>query len=231
MATAQTDARMKPKGDAGAPRNTRRNEIIAIALFAVSALLALCLVSYNPNDASWSAAGEGGTRNWIGAVGANVAAALFQFFGLAAVLLPLLLVAAAWRRFHTRRIYAPLSRVLGLVTVTLAIASLFALYLVEPLFDGSFNAGGFVGVLIADALKSVLNTVGTSVMLLALAAVGLLLATNFSFARAYERAAAALSNPSGAFRRTGSTFQRVACGASCAGAGARRDAPRSPRRA
>src|SRR5688500_19785107 len=109
MATAQTDVRMKPKGDGGAPRNTRRNEIIAIALFAVSALLALCLVSYNPNDSSWSAAGVGGTRNWIGAIGANVAAALFQFFGLAAVLLPLLLVAPAWRRCRTRRIPAPLS--------------------------------------------------------------------------------------------------------------------------
>ncbi|HEU4597195.1 MAG TPA: DNA translocase FtsK 4TM domain-containing protein, partial [Pyrinomonadaceae bacterium] len=206
MATAQTDVRMKPKGDAGAPRNTRRNEIIAIALFAVSALLALCLVSYNPNDSSWSAAGEGGTSNWTGAVGANVAAALFQFFGLAAVLLPLLLVAAAWRRFRTRRIHAPLSRVAGLVAVTLAIASLFALYLTEPLFDGSFNAGGFVGVLLAESLKSVLNTVGTSVMLIALAAVGLLLATNFSFARAYERVAAALSNPSGAFRRNVERF-------------------------
>ncbi|MCA1633756.1 MAG: DNA translocase FtsK 4TM domain-containing protein [Acidobacteria bacterium] len=202
MATVQTDARMKPKSDPGPPRNTRRNEIIAITLFALSALLALCLVSYNPNDASWSAAGEGGTRNWIGAIGANVAAALYQFFGLAAVLLPLLLVAAAWRRFRTRRIHAPLSRVAGLVTVTLAIASLFALYLTAPLLDGSFNAGGFVGVLIAEALKSMLNTVGTSVMLLALAAVGLLLATNFSFVRASERIAAALSNPSGTFRRT-----------------------------
>ncbi len=207
MATAQTDARIKPKSELGLPRNTRRNEIIAIVLFALSALLALCLVSYNPNDASWSAAGEGGTRNWIGSIGANVAAALYQFFGLAAVLLPLLLVAAAWRRFRTRRIHAPLSRVAGLVTVTLAIASLFALYLTNPLLDGSFNAGGFVGVLIAEALKSVLNTVGTSVMLLALAAVGLLLATNFSFVRAYERVATALSNPSGTFLRTVERFR------------------------
>jgi S-DNA-T family DNA segregation ATPase FtsK/SpoIIIE len=206
MATTQPDARLKATGGVPAPRNTRRNEIIAIALFAVSALLALCLVSYNPNDVSWSTAGEGGTRNWIGAVGANVSAALYQFFGLAAVLLPLLLVAAAWRRFRTRRIYAPLARIAGLATVTLAIASLFALYLTNPLLDGSFNAGGFIGVLIAEALKSVLNTVGATVMLLALAAVGLLLATNFSFVRAYERITAALSNPSGAYRRTIESF-------------------------
>ncbi|HEY0169896.1 MAG TPA: DNA translocase FtsK 4TM domain-containing protein, partial [Pyrinomonadaceae bacterium] len=206
MATAQIDARVKASGGAQ-PRNTRRNEIVAIALFALSALLTFCLVSYNPNDPSWVAAGATGARNWTGSVGANVAAALFQTFGLAAALLPLLLVAAAWRRFRTRRIHAPLSRVIGLTALTLAAASLLALYVEEPLFDRSFNAGGFVGVLVAESLKGMLNTVGTTVMLAAAAAVGLLLATNFSFVSAYERTAAALANPSGAFRQNFDRFQ------------------------
>ena len=206
MATAQIEARMKATGGPSAPRNTRRNEIVAIALFALSALMTLCLVSYNPNDPSWVAAGASSARNWTGSVGANVAAALFQSFGLAAALLPLLLVAAAWRRFRTRRIHAPLSRVVGLATLTVAIAALLALFVAEPLFDRSFNAGGFVGVLVAQSLAGVLNTVGASVLLFAATAVGLLLATNFSFVNAYERTAAALSNPSGAFRKT---FERV----------------------
>jgi S-DNA-T family DNA segregation ATPase FtsK/SpoIIIE len=205
MATAQIEARMKAGGPS-APRNTRRNEIVAIALFALSALLTLCLVSYNPNDPSWVAAGASGARNWTGRVGANVAAALYQSFGLAAALLPLLLVAAAWRRFRTRRIHAPLSRVIGLAAITLAVASLLALFVTEPLFDRSFNAGGFVGVLAAESLKGVLNTVGAAVLLWAVAAVGLLLATNFSFVSAYERVAAAVSNPTGAFRKTFERF-------------------------
>jgi DNA segregation ATPase FtsK/SpoIIIE, S-DNA-T family len=202
MATAQIDARMRAGGPSQPSRNTRRNEILAIALFALSALLALCLVSYNPNDPSWVAAGASAARNWTGRIGANVAAALFQSFGLAAALLPLLLVAAAWRRFRTRRIHAPLSRVVGLVTITLAIAALLALFVTQPLLDRSFNAGGFVGVLVADGLKGVLNTVGAAVLLSSAAAVGLLLATNFSFVSAYERVAAAVSNPTGSFRRT-----------------------------
>src|ERR671916_654223 len=206
MATAQIEARLKA-GGASAPRNTRRNEIVAIALFALSALLTLCLVSYSPNDPSWVSAGATGARNWTGRVGANVAAALFQTFGLAAALLPVLLVAAAWRRFRTRRIHAPLTRVIGLAALTLAAASLLALYVAEPLFDRSFNAGGFVGVLVAESLKGVLNTVGATVMLAAAAAVGLLLATNFSFVSAYERTSAALSNPSGAFRQNFDRFQ------------------------
>src|SRR4051812_2285208 len=202
MATAQIEARLKTGSPTAAPRNTRRNEIVAIALFALSALLALCLVSYNPDDPSWVAAGANAARNWTGRVGANVAAALFQSFGLAAALLPLLLVAAAWRRFRTRRIHAPLSRVIGLAAITLAVASLLALFVTEPLFDRSFNAGGFVGVLLAESLKGVLNTVGAAVLLSAVGAVGLLLATNFSFVSAYERVAAAVSNPTGAFRKT-----------------------------
>jgi S-DNA-T family DNA segregation ATPase FtsK/SpoIIIE len=206
MATAQIEARMKATGGGIAPRNTRRNEIIAVAMFAVSLLMTLCLVTYNPNDPSWVATGATGARNWTGSVGANVAAALFQSFGLAAALLPILLVAASWRRFRTRRIHAPLSRVIGLAALTIASASLLALFVAEPLFDRSFNAGGFVGVLVAESLKGMLNTVGTSVILLAVAAVGLLLATNFSFVNAYERTAAALANPSGAFRKT---FERV----------------------
>ncbi|MBV8860016.1 MAG: DNA translocase FtsK 4TM domain-containing protein [Acidobacteria bacterium] len=206
MATAQIEARLKAGGTA-APRNTRRNEIVAIALFALSALMTLCLVSYSPNDPSWVSAGAAGARNWTGSVGANVAAALFQTFGLAAALLPLLLVAAAWRRFRTRRIHAPLSRVIGLAALTLAAASLLALYVSEPLFDRSFNAGGFVGVLVAESLKGVLNTVGATVLLAAAAAVGLLLATNFSFVSAYERTAAAVMNPSGTFRKTFERFQ------------------------
>ncbi|MBC7910656.1 MAG: DNA translocase FtsK 4TM domain-containing protein, partial [Pyrinomonadaceae bacterium] len=190
MATTQTEVRVKP----AAPKNTRRNEIIAIALFALGVLLALCLASYNPNDASWNAAGQAGARNLVGAVGSNIAATLFQFVGLAAYLLPLLLLAAAWRRFRTRHIHAPLSRVVGLLTLTLSASALLALSGVRPMFDASVQPGGLVGTLISRVLESGLNTVGASVLLIALAATGLLLATNFSFVRAYEWLAAEFGN-------------------------------------
>ena len=80
------------------PRASRGNEILAILLLAVGALLALCLVSaaFYPNDPSWNSAGQGETHNWAGSIGANVAATAFQFIGLASFLLPLLLFAAAF---------------------------------------------------------------------------------------------------------------------------------------
>ena len=64
------------------PRNSRRNEILAILLLAVGLLLTLCLVSaaFYPSDPSWNSAGQTETRNWAGAIGANVAAATFSVY-------------------------------------------------------------------------------------------------------------------------------------------------------
>ena len=171
------------------PRNSRRNEIVAILLLAVGLLLTLCLVSaaFYPNDPSWNSIGQTETHNWAGAIGANVAALLFQSIGLAAYLLPLLFLAAAWRRFKTLSFRAPFSRLLGLVLLTLAAASLLSISNIPPIFDSSVEPGGVVGTLISRGLTSGLNTVGATVLLVAVAATGLLLATSFSFVGLYEK--------------------------------------------
>src|SRR5438105_15601396 len=169
------------------PRNIRANEILALAMIALALLLFLCLFSYNPNDPSWNAAGESGTHNWIGAVGANVAAGLFQGIGLAAYLLPFLFLAAAWRRVRSRRINSPMMRLLGLVVLVLSASALLTLANLRLFFDSSFNAGGLTGAIIARALVAGLNTIGAAILLSAIAATGVLLATRFSFAAFYEK--------------------------------------------
>jgi S-DNA-T family DNA segregation ATPase FtsK/SpoIIIE len=181
MAAIQEEIDVQP-----APKNTRVNEIVVIALVATALLVGLCLVSYHPNDPSWNSAGETSAQNWIGTVGANVAAALFQTIGLAAYLLPLLILAAAWRRFRARRINAPIYRLLGLILLVLSSAALLSLANLRPLFDASFNAGGLSGAVISHVLVGGLNTIGAAILLSAIAATGLLLATNFSFAGFYE---------------------------------------------
>jgi DNA segregation ATPase FtsK/SpoIIIE, S-DNA-T family len=192
MATSQ----LEEKARIITPRNSRRNEIIAILFLALGLLLSLCLVSaaFNPNDPSWNSAGQSETNNWAGAIGASVAAALFQFIGLAAYLLPVLFLAAAWRRFRTRSIHAPLNRLMGLVTLVLAASALLSISQMRPLFDSSVQPGGLIGTLIARALASGLNTVGATVLLLAIACTGLLLATNFSFVGLYEKIVQLIGN-------------------------------------
>lgn len=184
------------------PRKTRWNEILAILMLAVGLLLTLCLVSaaFYPSDPSWNSAGQAETRNWAGTIGANVAAALFQSIGLAAYLLPCLLLAAAWRRFKTRTFRAPFSRLIGLVLLTLAASALLSISNIHPIFDSSVQPGGLVGTLISRGLASGLNIVGATVLLIAVAATGLLLATNFSFIGLYEKLISLLAQRSVSFR-------------------------------
>src|SRR6267142_2369494 len=195
MATISNEIEIQP--EAG---NSRLNEIVAIALIALALLLGLCLASYHPDDPSWNAAGETGAHNWIGAVGANVSAGLFQAIGLAAYLLPFLLLAAAWRRFRWRRINAPLSRVTGLLVLVLSASALLSLANIRPLFDASVNACGLAGAIIARALVAGLNTIGATILLAAVAATGVLLATSFSFAAFYEKLARAVGDRFDALR-------------------------------
>jgi len=170
------------------PRASRRNEILAILLLAVGLLLALCLVSaaFYPNDPSWNSAGSGETHNWAGAIGANVAATAFQFIGLASFLLPLLLFAAAWRRFRPSAIHRAWTRITGLIVLVIASSSLLSISPMRPLFDASVQPGGLLGAVVSQGLASGLSNIGATVALIAIAATGLLLATNFSFVRLYE---------------------------------------------
>ena len=177
------------------PRASRTNEIVAIALLAIGLLLALCLISatFYPNDPSWNSAGAGETHNWAGAVGANVAATAFQFIGLAAFLLPLLLFAAAWRRFRRNTIHHPWSRIIGLVVLVIAASALLSISHLRTLFDASVQPGGLLGAVVAQGFASGFSNVGATVLLVAIAATGVLLATNFSFVRFYELIAGAVA--------------------------------------
>src|ERR1044071_1136296 len=178
------------------PRAGRSNEILAILFIALGLLLALCLIfaAFYPPDPSWNSAGQSETHNWAGSIGANVAATAFQFIGLAAYLLPLLLFAAAWRRFHVSNVHRPWTRIVGLVVLVVAAAALLSISQMRPLFDSSVQPGGLLGAVVAQGLASGLNNVAATVLLIAIAASGLLLATNFSFVRLYEILATAMGS-------------------------------------
>ncbi|HJT26760.1 MAG TPA: DNA translocase FtsK 4TM domain-containing protein [Pyrinomonadaceae bacterium] len=178
------------------PRAGRGNEILAILFIAFGLLLALCLISaaFYPNDPSWNSAGGTETHNWAGAIGANVAATGFQLIGLAAFLLPLLLFLAAWRRFHSPTIHRPWMRILGVLVLVISASALLSISQLHPLFDSSVQPGGLLGAVVAQGLASGLSTVGATVLLVAIAATGLLLATNFSFVRLYEILANAIGS-------------------------------------
>ena len=72
------------------------------------------------------------------------------------------------------------------MVLVVAAAALLSISHLRPLFDSSVQPGGLLGAVVAQGLASGLSSVGATVLLVAIAATGLLLATNFSFVRLYE---------------------------------------------
>jgi len=147
-------------------------EVTGIVLFALNVLLVLSLVSYSPGD------GRPGhdAENWIGPGGAVVADLATITFGGVAFLLPvfvMVIVVACFRPIARPR-HAALRTLAGLKA---ALATMTLLHLV---FRGTqvfpFPAGGLIGALIADAGSRVLAPLGTGVVAVAAAFVGVVVA-------------------------------------------------------
>ncbi|MDQ4123688.1 MAG: DNA translocase FtsK [Acidobacteriota bacterium] len=176
---ATTEQKINQSEDANA---SLTGEIVAIALLALSILLVLCLFTYNPQDPSLHTASNQTTQNLIGTIGANIASLLFQFIGLTAYLLPAVGLILAWRTFRGEFLSASAIRILGFALLFVSISALLVTFGFSAFFDRSFQAGGLLGAVVARALTSGLGTAGASILLIALAAVAFLLATNASFA-------------------------------------------------
>ena len=72
----------------------RGKELLGLALLAVGVMAAMMIGSYHPDDPSWMSATDEPIRNWLGRMGASIAAPLFMIVGWGAWGLAIL--AAAW---------------------------------------------------------------------------------------------------------------------------------------
>ncbi|HAB76807.1 MAG TPA: hypothetical protein DCE64_06380, partial [Planktomarina temperata] len=70
--------------DAGTQAFLERRGVEALGLFvsAVGVAFALALASYAPEDSAWISAGGPEIQNWLGQIGAIVAAPLIKIMGL-----------------------------------------------------------------------------------------------------------------------------------------------------
>ncbi|MGH9898428.1 MAG: DNA translocase FtsK 4TM domain-containing protein, partial [Pyrinomonadaceae bacterium] len=83
----------------------------------------------------------------------------------------------------------PMTRLFGLILLGLSSAALLALAGFHPAFDSSIQPGGLTGTILARLLVSGLNVVGSTILLVATLVCGLLLGTDFSLTRVYDRTA------------------------------------------
>ncbi|MBV9215803.1 MAG: DNA translocase FtsK 4TM domain-containing protein [Acidobacteria bacterium] len=167
---------IQKKGKNAKKTHSYWNDAIAIIVGAFALLVLLSLVTSASTDRSWFSTGNGAaTRNWIGPVGANIAAFFFNFFGWASYLLPVLVGLIAWRIFQSDTLVPRPLRVLGFVFFVVSLAGLISL------FFGS-SAGAIVGEAAAQGTAHFIGSVGTGILLGAVFLASLLLVTNFTLA-------------------------------------------------
>ncbi len=130
----------------------RLGEGAGVALIFASLLLAVALASYDRADPSPSHAIAGPVRNIVGPAGADIADVLLQTMGLAAALIPAVLVAWAFRLMLSRGVDKLVLR-LALFLPLLALAAI-ALHLLPPGEHWPIHAGlgGIVGRMGLEAL-------------------------------------------------------------------------------
>ena len=177
------------KGGKGAAASSRLNEVVAVVLVALGILIFLCLMTASPEDRSFLGTGFSATsptRNWIGVVGANVAALFFMLIGWTAYLLPAMIAFIAWRVYQAAQLRLRPSRSIGYLLFLLSISGL--LYMLQPSY------GGVLGGAFPYLSAKLIGTTGTAIVLLAFFTVAVLLITNFSFNWVFGHVDVAKSN-------------------------------------
>jgi DNA segregation ATPase FtsK/SpoIIIE, S-DNA-T family len=165
------------------------HEVIGVVLITLSLLILLGLLSYAPSDrtffASASSAPPTPTRNMIGTAGASLATGLFWLIGTAAYLLPVLLTVIGGRCFIHGALNVTLRSAAGSAVVLLFLSGLLHLELtgIPTISSGMVQkgmAGGAIGQVLAENLRSSFASTGAHILILSGLLVSLLLATPVS---------------------------------------------------
>ncbi|WP_297777971.1 DNA translocase FtsK [uncultured Roseovarius sp.] len=153
----------------------RGKELLGLVLIVLGLMAAAMVVSYSPDDPSWMSATDAPVQNWMGRLGASMAAPLFMIIGWGSW--GFAIVLAVWgarlalhrgeERAMGRLIFAPIwLAVLALYASSLAPGAAWAQ-------THSFGLGGLFGDTVLGALLGILPigaSVGLKVLSLALGA-------------------------------------------------------------
>jgi S-DNA-T family DNA segregation ATPase FtsK/SpoIIIE len=177
------------------PRETARShksaEFLGLTAFAVALMLLISLATYDPSDpAPFFRSGTAGpARNFIGPIGAFLAELLVpQLFGMAALLLPIVLAVTGWKLFWCRPIEAAYTKASGVALMLLSLTALLNMTFGSVVVEGEpVRAGGAVGEIASSLLLSSFNRTGASIVVATALFVSVILSTQFSFAEMLAR--------------------------------------------
>ena len=111
-------------------RSHKSAEFLGLMAFAVALMLLISLATYNPGDPApfFRSGTSGPARNFIGPIGAFLAELLVpQLFGMAALLLPIILAVTGWKLFWCRPIEAAYTKASGVVLMLLSLTALLTM--------------------------------------------------------------------------------------------------------
>ncbi len=169
---------------ASSDRSNLKREIPGVCLLAFAVLLALSLLSFNPDDVSLNnqPSEPQKTTNLAGVAGSYLADIFFQIFGLTAFLWPLLLVFLAVKLIRSPEISLRPLRVVSWAGLFLTANGLLSLGLGKVSFlGGAFDSGGALGRIIAHTGEKFLNFTGAALLLALALVVCMMVITNLSW--------------------------------------------------
>jgi DNA segregation ATPase FtsK/SpoIIIE, S-DNA-T family len=150
-------------------------ESLGFALLLASFLLTLALLTYDPRDPSLNTAVDAAPHNFLGQNGAVLADLLWQSFGLAAFLIPTVLLGWSLRLLLNRPLKSTWLRG-ALLPVVLALGALALSVLDAGLPSSGMRSGGAVGWALHRLVSSAgLSAAALPISMAAAAIVGLLL--------------------------------------------------------
>lgn len=168
----------------------RLQEAGIILVFAMAVFCAIALFSFNPADPSWSQSSwQGHVANAAGSVGAMIADILFFLFGWVAYVVPVILFGLGYLLFwrpsplHQLSFFNGSLRLIGLV---LSLVSSSALSSINFNNFYYFSSGGLVGDLSSSMMMATFGHLGSTIILLAVLAIGITLITGVSWVTIVE---------------------------------------------
>jgi S-DNA-T family DNA segregation ATPase FtsK/SpoIIIE len=166
----------------------RLNEFVGLLVLTFGILLALSLVSFNPDDPSFNISQNpqfaGKATNFVGVIGAYGADMFFQMWGYSAFLIPVFLGIYAFYWIASWPVKHFSIRLSGMILMTVTIATILGM--TQLRIRDHVLPGGLFGKILADTMQASLNRAGSVVILMSAFLVSLFLATTFSFAGAVE---------------------------------------------
>jgi S-DNA-T family DNA segregation ATPase FtsK/SpoIIIE len=175
--------------------NKRNREIKGVVCLSLALFLLLCLVSYRPQDPSFThvplvSSGQT-THNFTGKAGSYTADSLIRLLGVSSFLFPFILLACSFQYFLRPVFTINTRRIMGFLFFVLSFAGLMAI-----IFRGSVTVhgeslkngtGGLLGVTFVEFLRISFNVAGTYIILILIFIVALTFMVEFSLVSLTER--------------------------------------------